>query len=179
MADKNYCDLIYGWMQCKSDWVEDQRVVPASEVKFTKIGAELDMDRRLVSRYVNELVDMGLVEKNESKKYYVLKKLDNSDATLVPYPTLRQLVHSLSRNSVNIFVHLLNRYIASEEQSFIITHKELKERVGIATSTTSNNVIINDILDTLRRLGLVETEIRQTSDSKTHIIVTKVSNVLP
>jgi Mn-dependent DtxR family transcriptional regulator len=172
---------VYAWFQCKSERETKTgiRYVEYSESKFITIGEECGIDRRSASKYVQKLLDMGLLEKDDENKCYLLKQLENSTATLVPYPTLRQLVNSLNRNTVNIFVHLLNRYIASNETEFIITHKELKDRIGISSSSSSNNIVINDILDILKRLGLVTYELRQVEPSKTHMVVTSVKNVLP
>lgn len=179
MADKNYCDLIYAWFQCKSEWDSDGvRNIPIKNATFINIGNEVGMDRRSVSKYVKELIKMNLLEKDNVKKVYVLKKLSASSAMLVPFLTLRKLVNSLSRNSVNIFVYLLNRYLGNNEESFLITHNELKSKIGIATSTPSNNIVINDILEILSRLGLIEYELRQTEYDKTNIIIKKVSNML-
>lgn len=179
MADKNYCDLVYAWFQCKSEWDGNSRVVPYKVATFVNIGNEIGMDRRSASKYVKQLLKMGLlVEKNESKNYE-LTELQSSSAMLVPFTTLRQLVNSLNRNTVNLFVYLLNRYLGNGETSFVVTHKELKNRVGLAISTTSNNVVINDILDILRRLGLIQYELQQVEYDKTNIVITKVSNVLP
>jgi len=179
MKDKNYYDVVYAWFQCKSDWSQNERIVKVADAKFVTIGEECGIDRRSASKYVNKLIALGLLEKDEERKIYILKALPNSSATLVPFPTLRQLVNSLNRNSVNIFVHLLNRWIANDEKEFIITHKELKEHIGISSSSTSNNVVINDILDILRRLGLIIYELRQVEPMKTQMYVTKVTNVLP
>jgi hypothetical protein len=179
MADKNYCDLVYAWFQCKSEWDGDNRVVPYKMATFVTIGEETGMDRRSASKYVKQLLKIGLLEENDDSKTYVLKTLQSSSAMLVPFTTLRQLVNSLNRNSVNLFVYLLNRYLGNGETSFIVTHKELKSRIGLATTTTSNNIVINDILDILRRLGLIEYELQQVEYDKTNIVVTKVSNVLP
>ncbi len=179
MKDKNYYDVVYAWFQCKSDRDQDERIVKISDARFVTIGEECGIDRRSASKYVSKLIELGLLEKNEEKKVYILKSLPNTSATLVPFPTLRQLVNSLNRNSVNIFVYLLNKYIACEEQEFMITHKELKEHIGISSSSTSNNIVINDILDVLRRLGLIVYELRQVEPTKTQMFVTKVSNVLP
>ena len=38
---------------------------------------------------------------------------------LVPFTTLRQLVNSLNRNSINLFVYLLTRYLGNDETSFV------------------------------------------------------------
>lgn len=181
MKDKNYYDVVYAWFQCKSERDEKSgtRYVPYSESKFVLIGEECGIDRRSASKYVQKLLDMGLISKNDSKREYELKQLENSFATLVPYSTLRQLVNSLNRNTINIFIHLLNRYLAAGETEFIITHKELKDRIGISSSSSSNNIVINDILDILRRLGLITYELRQVEPTKTHMVVTNVRNVLP
>ena len=180
MADRNYCDLVYAWFQCKSDWdSQDVRSVSYKVATFVNIGNETGMDRRSASKYVKQLVKMGLLEEDDKRKVYILKELQASSAMLVPFTTLRQLVNSLNRNTVNLFVYLLNRYLGNGETSFVITHKELKNRIGLATSTTSNNIVINDILDILRRLGLITYELQQVEYDKTNIVITKVSNVLP
>lgn len=85
----------------------------------------------------------------------------------------------MHRNSVSIFVYLLNRYIANEEQEFYISYVSLKKYIGISTSTASNNVVVSDIMKTLKALGLIDYKLVQTAEYKTNIVVTKVSNVLP
>ena len=181
MSDKNYYDVIYAWFQCKSERETSSgiRYLEYSKSKYVTIAEECGIDRRSASKYVNKLLEMGLLEKDDDNKRYLLRQLENVTATLVPYNTLRQLVNALNRNTINIFVYLLNRYIASGETEFIITHKELKDRIGISSSSSSNNIVINDILDILQRLGLVQYELRQIEVAKTHMVVTNVRNVLP
>lgn len=178
VSNKDYCDLVYSWFQCESA-VNDsgERTVPKNKIQYTQMGAMLGMDRRTVSRYVKRLTALELLEERECE--YVLKKLEPSAATLVPCPTLRQIQNSLHRNSVSIFVYLLNRYIANEEQEFYISYVSLKKYIGISTSTASNNVVVSDIMKTLKALGLIDYKLVQTAEYKTNIVVTKVSNVLP
>ena len=117
MKDKNYYDVVYAWFQCKSTWDQETNVrsVAFADAKYVTIGEECGIDRRSASKYVGKLVDLGLLTKNDSEKRYILNRLENSTATLVPYKTLRQLVNALNRNSINIYVYLFNRYWASKE----------------------------------------------------------------
>jgi hypothetical protein len=63
---------------------------------------------------------------------------------------------------------LFNRYYANGKQPFIATMRQIKEFIGIATSTTSNNLIVNDTIDILKRLGLLEYEMVY-KDEKSYI----------
>lgn len=154
-----------------------ERLVPKSKVIYSEMADQLGMDRRVVSKYVKKMIGMGLIDVCGNGDYR-LCKLESNTATLVPFTTLRQLIHSLHKNSVSIFVYLLNRYLANNEQGFYVTHYSLKKFIGIATSTTSNNVIISDILSTLKLLGLIDYEIQPTGERKLNIFIKKVNNVL-
>jgi hypothetical protein len=54
----------------------------------------------------------------------------------------------------------------------------IKEYIGIATSTSSNNVIIDDTLDILSRLGLLGYETARDEEGRSHIQVNWVKNKL-
>ena len=114
MSNKDYCDLIYSWFQCESSLVSGERLVPKSKVTYSEMADELGMDRRIVSKYVKKMIGLGLIDVCSNGDYR-LCKLESNAATLVPFTTLRQLIHSLHKNSVSIFVYLLNRYLANNE----------------------------------------------------------------
>ena len=177
VSNKDYCDLVYSWFQCESKMVVNERLVSKVKVKYSQIGCELGMDRRTVAKYIKKLIDLELISITDNGDYK-LHQLEANAATLVPYLTLRQLINSLHKNSVNIFVYLLNRYLANNEQSFYVTHYSLKKFIGISTSTTSNNVVITDILKTLKLLGLVDYEVCHTSACKLNILIKRVNNAV-
>ena len=99
---------------------------------------------------------MGLILKNETKKRYELTILDANLAALVPYPTLKLLVDTLNENSISVYLYLLNRYIASGEQSYVFTLAQVKAMIGISTNTRSNDEIITNILYVLSKIGLLK-----------------------
>ena len=84
--------------------------------------------------------------------------------------------NSLNHNAISLFVYLLKRYIANNEQEYVVTMAQMKNFIGIASSTTSNNEVITDILEVLKLLGLVDYEYRQVEKDKTNLFITKMSN---
>ncbi len=73
----------------------------------------------------------------------------------------------------------MNRYIANAEQSYFITYNELKKYIGISTATASNNVVVSDILKTLKALRLIDYATIQTDATRCNIQIKTVTNVLP
>lgn len=55
---------------------------------------------------------------------------------------------------------------------------QMKEYIGHSTTTTSNNMIISDILEILKRLGLLDYSL-ETDELKTYLEFKYVKNKLP
>lgn len=55
----------------------------------------------------------------------------------------------------------------------------MKEYIGIATTTTSNNAIVMDSLEILKRLSLLDFSYIQTEEKKTNIQINWVVDRLP
>lgn len=79
-------------------------------------------------------------------KRYILNELDTTVASLVPLETLRKINNALSQHAISLFVYLMNRYIANGKKEFVATMSQMKDFIGVATATSSNNNIITDIL---------------------------------
>lgn len=75
-------------------------------------------------------------------------------------------------------MYLLKRFIANSEKEYPVTMAQMKNFIGIASNTTSNNEVINDILEVLELLGLVKIERRQIEENKTLLVVVEVNNVI-
>ena len=190
--EKDYCDLLYAWLQCHSERItmdSEGRRINKSLVKWTAIEkdfvrtlsdgtTEKVMSRKTIAKYFNHLMDKGLISEGEDD-YYYLTVLDASEANLIECITLSKLMNVLQKNSISIYIYLFNRYCANGYQPFIATIKQIKDFIGIATSTTSNNIVIDDTIDILKRLGLLEVKLITGEDNKTYLEFQWVKNELP
>lgn len=181
-ADKKYHDILYGTLQEMSyiEVIDDiiSRYVDKEDIVFATLGSKIGLSRQVTSAKFKNLINLGLIEYMEKEKRYKLKYLDKSISALIPFETLRKLNNSLSQNSISLFVYLLKRYIANGEEEFIATMSQMKRFIGVATNTTSNNDVVNDILHILKLIGLVEMELRRVEDNKTVIVIKKVNNTI-
>ena len=190
VREKDYCDLLYAWLQCHSERItmdSEGRRINKSLVKWTAIEkdfvrtlsdgtTEKVMSRKTIAKYFKYLEDKGLIQLQDDG-YYYLTILDATEANLIEYNTLSKLINVLQKNSLSIYVYLFNRYYANGFQPFIATIKQIKEFIGIATTTTSNNIIVDDTIDILKRLGLLDYRIK-TEDNKSYLEFQWVKNAL-
>lgn len=179
-ADKKYCDLLY-WVLQEMSYSETiggvtTRYVNKSDFSYESLGDRIGLKRATTSTKFKNLIALGLISEIPSEKRYRLDYLDKSVASLIPYETLRKLNNSLNHNAISLFVYLLKRYIANNEQEYVVTMAQMKNFIGIASTTTSNNEVITDILEVLKLLGLVDYEYRQVEKDKTNLFITKMSN---
>lgn len=181
-ANKDYFDLLYSVLQEMSHLevtVDGNyiRYLEKKEMNASKLSEKLSISRQTVATKLKKLEALKLIHFDASTNRYVLTYLERSLCTLVPQETLRKMNNALSRYSVSLFVYFMNRFIAAGETEYIVTMTQMKEYIGIATSTSSNNVIITDIMEVLQKLGLIRYEYRK-EEEKTLIYITKVNNVI-
>lgn len=182
-SDNRYNDLLYSVLQQKSyhEVINgvSTRYVDKKDVVFSKLCHLVDLSRQKTSQKFNNLIEKGLVQEdpNPKMKRYILNELDTTVASLVPLETLRKINNALSQHAISLFVYLMNRYIANGEKQFIVTMNQMKDFIGVATGTTSNNSIITDILEILKLIGLVEWRYQwDENNKKTLIIIEGVRN---
>ena len=193
IREKDYCDLLYAWLQCNSEKVSfdivDRRIAK-KKIKWTSIERDFTrvdsngevckiMNRKTVAKYFQFLLEKGLVIDHDAEFYY-LKVLGRQDANLIEYKTLLKLMNVLQKNSISIYIYLFNRYYANGHEPFEATMKQIKDFIGIATSTSSNNLQIADTIEILQRLGLLNMEmVYDENEMKQHMIFKWVKNKLP
>ena len=190
---KNYSDVLYAWLQCNSERVSaisnNRRIhktavnYSAIERAFTKIDLEGNeicaMRRRTIAKYFEGLLAMGLIEYSDVDGYYYLKVLDGESGHLIEYNTLLKLMNTLQKHAISIYIYLFNRYYACGCEPFIATIAQIKDFVGISTTTTSNNENVDDVLDILQRLGLLKFSLVIDESGKRHLQFMWVRNELP
>lgn len=157
-ADQRYCDYLYGYLQRMSCWdgvIGHPRYIWKKSVNFSKIGKDLGKTRQTIAKKFKMMVEGELPLIRELDDRYELIYLQGNLAMLVPDQTLGVLVSALKENTISIYVHLLNRYIANGDRGFKFSYGELKAVVGMGTKSHGNNYIIASILFVLEKLGLL------------------------
>lgn len=172
-CEKDYCDLLYAWIQCNSERVgptSAQRKIDKKKVKFTKIESDFTretdgevvkiMSKYSISKYFKKLIEWGLIyEEEKDDDYYYITLLAPEDANLIEYRTLEKMMNVLQKRAISIYVFLYNQYLACGQQHYFISLGKIKNYIGIADSTSSNNHIIVDTFDILQNMGLLSFEL--------------------
>lgn len=183
-SHKFYNDLVYAYFQvnCTVDPETHEKYILTKNINYSAIGRAIGYSRQTVTKKIEKLLELGLLQKKEDR--YEILTLENNSAFLISKKTLTTLMVSLTENAINIYIYLLNRYIANQEKEYAFTFNSVKEYIGIATSTRSNNIIVTGCLEVLERLGLIKYEIKyhnneQTGEISKSYILTYATNKLP
>lgn len=157
-AEKYYSDVLYSHFQVISERnleFGEERFVPAARINFSALGKELGISRQTVARRFAKLVELSLIYPQDNGDI-ILAPLAREQAFLVPYETLRKLVNALSDNAINVYIYLINRFYANGNKPFNFTITALKDHCGLSTKVSTNNYIITDILEVLKKLQLIK-----------------------
>lgn len=164
-------DLIYGYLQCKStfDTSNQQRYIAAVTVAQLKknMAAMIGKTARTVTNRLSKLVEKGLLKEDtkDGSNIYILT--ENSERyQLINYDILFYLLINRSAQSIRVYVYLLNKYLWKKEtnENYIFTLSELKDALGYAETTKTADIILDTILKSFYREGLIKW--REIVDSK-------------
>lgn len=153
-ANKKYYDILYSYLQCISEKIDNKRYFSKKDINFSKLAVIFGLSRQTVSTKFKNLKELGLFVE-VSNDTYMLEELDKDIAALVPYNTLKLITDTLNENSISTYVYLLNCYYANNCQPFQFTLEQVKNYIGICSSTRSNDNIITNILFVLNKIGLI------------------------
>ena len=136
-------------------------------IKYTHLAEVLGLSRQTVSTRFKNLIQLGLID-DKNNDTYELVTLDNNVAWLIQSELLQLMIDSLSQNTVSTYVYLFNRFYANGNKPFQFTVEQIKNHIGISTTTRSNDEIVSNILFVLQKLGVIKytlTTVKQDSDS--------------
>ena len=145
---------------------DDSRYILKKDVKYTRLAEALGLSRQTVSTRFKNLIQLGLIE--EKVDTYELVKLDNNVAWLIQQDLLQLMIDTLSQNTVSTYVYLFNRFHANKYKPFQFTIEQVKNHIGISTTTRSNDEIVSNILFILQKLGIIKyslTTLKQEGDN--------------
>lgn len=181
-AEKKYSDLLYGVLQEMSELSvesgEKVRYIKQSDVSYSKLATRINLSRQTVATKFKFLISSGLIVVDDVRKIYILKNLDRTVSSLIPFDTLRKLNNTLSHNSISTFVYLMNRYFAEGQHPYIVTLRQIKEFLGLAITTSSNDIVITDILQVLKLLGLIDYDKVFVEETKSMFQIKSISNLV-
>lgn len=183
-ANKNYSDILYGYLQHMSvlDETLGVRYIEKKDIKYTKIAEDLGVTRQTISKKFNNLIEEGLLSFDGSSKRYYLLVLEAELATLLPNDTVRVLCNTLQERCLSVLAYLLKTYVQHGCQPCEVSLEVIKGYVGLSkTNRGSNNEIIRDIFIVLNRLGLIQYKLEKVLDQatggyKTKYILEEVNN---
>lgn len=183
-ANKNYSDILYGYLQHISvlDETLGVRYIEKKDIKYTKIAEDLGVTRQTISKKFNNLIEEGLLSFDGSSKRYYLLVLEAELATLLPNDTVRVLCNTLQERCLSVLAYLLKTYVQHGCQPCEVSLEVIKGYVGLSkTNRGSNNEIIRDIFIVLNRLGLIQYKLEKVLDQatggyKTKYILEEVNN---
>ena len=156
-------DLIYGYLSCESNYdaVNKERYISMTKVGNLKpyMAAMVQKTTRTVTNKIDKLVESGLLReavKNEEAVYILTENSERYQ--LVNYDILFYLLINRSPQSIRVYVYLLNKYLWKKEtkEHYIFTLEEIKEALGYADSTKTAVKIIDNILNSFYREGLIK-----------------------
>ena len=158
-SNKEYYDILYGYLQQQSQWEQkknnNRRYVDKSLINYSQLGRQLGISRQTASKKFKNLINLGLIIDEPGDKYY-LTPLSADIASLIPNPTLKLITDTLNEYSISVYVYLLMRYIANNEEIFQFKLSDIKKHIGICSTTRSNDEIITNILFVLQKIGLIK-----------------------
>jgi hypothetical protein len=185
-ANKQYSDILYGYLQHNSYLDENTKVrfIPKKEISYVKIAEILNMHRQTVSSKFNGLIKQGLIYFNEAERRYELVAIDSNLATLLPDETIRVCYNTLQDRCLSILAYLLKTFVQHGEESCRINLDMIKSYVGVCVSNRGcNNQIVKDCLMVLEKLGFIQYHVEkevdpETGGVKTIYLLDKVNNFI-
>lgn len=155
-SSKLYNDILYGYLQSISILEPDgSRSIKTNQATASGLESIIGAKRQTISKYLKGLIMLGLMSEKVKGKYY-LYPLAADYAKLVPLDVLNSLIETKTTHILSLYVYLMGRYFAANQQPFGYKLNTVKDSIGISSQTYSNSDIVTNIMDKLNSMDLIK-----------------------
>lgn len=143
-SNKKYVDSLYGYLQLKSRWDGENRIIDRNDINYSAIGKELCFSRQSIAKYISDFLEIGLLEDDYDK--YILIEIPE-DKTVAIESNLLEEICKCGRSVLTLYIYCKGSIKKP-------TMKALKGAIGASLKSRSNEVEIKERLSKLEELGL-------------------------
>lgn len=98
-----------------------------------------------------------------NRKVYILTDLSSGEYVFIKTRTLQFLINSSNSNTIKVYAFLKRKYElhkkSNQEEQYRFSESQLLKILGYNISEMKNHAMIQDILDSLKNNGLIETHL--------------------
>lgn len=156
-------DLIYGYIQHKATYNPntEQLYITADNLRKNKKTLEVlcDCSRRTIDRQIQMLIEAGfIIETTNGKECIYVVSTIGDKWQIIDFDMLEYLLNTRNNNVIKVYAYLLNKYLWKQENGthYIFTIGELAEMLGYTTKQRDTNKMIENILESLLREGIIK-----------------------
>ena len=168
-SNKSFDDIIWNYLQRVSHKIGEGRWIQKADCQFNRVGEDLGIDRRKVSKTFQFMKEAGLIIDRDNS-WEIAQPKGSIELNAATIDTLEQV---RMRGLITVYGFLWSLWQSNRRKRFVIRINALKGRIGISTSTRSNNSKVMELLNALRWNGLIAST-PELKDGKTSIWIDSV-----
>lgn len=156
-------DLVYGFMRSISTAkpegqgkCEEYLTVKRFQEEKKVIAGICGTTAKTITNRVNKLIERGLVESGtvDGALCYYFPYDYNGIYKIISQEMVGYLVSTRNSQAIRIYLYLLN--CSTQKDDYVFTIKEIKKALGYSETTKSIDNVINNVLASFQREGVVD-----------------------
>lgn len=133
-----------------ADFIEEAK----DEFPNGKLPAPRTIEKHIKVMLKNDIPLLKVENSPNGVVYKLQPKIDNRYYVMIPYQQVRELVLSTNDNMLKLFVIL--SYKCNTENYTTLDRKYFARKLGLADNSTKNLSSIGTMLNTLRKIGMID-----------------------
>jgi len=176
LKSKKMSYILYIYLQKISFRIEGntERYILKNNLNYKKIAEELNMDRRTVSKYIKNFIELGLIKIEKDfmeQEFLVLVILNKIDYILINTYTLNYF-SNLKEYIIRTF--LFHKYCQMHYNNYYCTLNQIAKQIGYSSTNLNKIIEANNYLE--EEVKFIKREYYNSSDNKTVIHYLKGKN---